>query len=308
MPAMTSGGPLDAATTAPILLSATRNVRRGLVTAKNWLAGDLLLAASVLVLSTIVALAVLAPFIAPYDVEAPDASARLLGPSGSHIFGTDINGMDVFSREIHAPRVDLVIALVSVSFSLAAGTILGLLGGYAVGRGGILGIAAELLHRLMDIVQSFPVFIIALALIGVAGPGVRNVILILSFLFVPVFYRFVRGEAISVRERLFVEAEYAVGNPPWRLVLLHIMPNSITPALVQGSVNMGFAVLLTAGLSFVGAGVRPPTPEWGAMVAAGAKHMITGEWWVSVFPGMAIGLTVFSLAIIGESLRVRLEK
>lgn len=276
------------------------------------------LAVGIFILAAILILAIFAPLVAPYNPEQPNPALRLAPPSREHIFGTDVNGSDIFSRGIYAPRVDLLIAAVSIAFSLLAGSVLGLLGGFFQQTGGrVTGLAAELLNRLMDIIQSFPIFIVALALVGVLGerqviPGMDprqgNVILILAILFTPVFFRFVRGEVLSVRERLFVEAAVAVGNPRWRLLFVHVLPNSMTPALIQASVNMGFAILLTAGLSFVGAGVRPPTPEWGAMISVGAKQMITGQWWASVFPGLFIGLTVFSLAVIGESLRARLER
>lgn len=275
---------------------------------RRWIADDPRLFVALSILTVICTLAVFAPLIAPYDPETPDLSARLVAPSRDHFFGTDVNGMDVFSRVIYAPRVDLVIAISSVVFSLIGGTILGLPGGYFLGRRGIAGLLAEILNRLMDIVQSFPVFIVALAMVGVVGPGVRNVIAVLAFLLTPIFFRFVRAEVLSVRERLFIEAAIAIGNPRWKILFRHLGMNSIVPALVQASPTMGFAILMTAGLSFLGAGVRPPTPEWGAMIATGQEQIYVGRWWPSMFPGMAIALTVFSLAVIGESLRARLEE
>jgi peptide/nickel transport system permease protein len=276
--------------------------------ARDMIIDDPRLGLAILILSAMVLLTVFAPLVAPYDPEMPDSAARLAPPSSEHFFGADVNGMDVFSRILYAPRVDLMIATVSVAFSVVAGCVLGLIAGYFTGRRTIAGVAAELLNRFMDIIQAFPVFIVALALVGVAGRSTQNLIIILAILFSPVFFRFVRGEAIAVRERLFVEAETALGNPVWRLMFRHVLPNSMSSALVQISVNMGFAILLTAGLSFVGAGVRPPTPEWGIMISVGSKQMITGQWWVSFFPGVAVALTVFSFAIIGESVRVRLER
>lgn len=275
---------------------------------RDLIAGDPRLGLAIFILSTMVFLAVFAPLVAPYNPEMPDPEARLAPPSSEHFFGADINGMDVFSRILYAPRVDLTIATVSVAISVVVGCVLGLMAGFFTGRRSVAGVAAELLNRLMDIVQAFPVFIVALALVGVAGRSTQNLVIILAILFTPVFFRFVRGEAIAVRERLFVEAETALGNPVWRLMFLHVLPNSMSSALVQISVNMGFAILLTAGLSFVGAGVRPPTPEWGIMISVGSRQMITGQWWVSFFPGVAVALTVFSFAIVGESLRERLER
>lgn len=276
---------------------------------REWVGGDVRLVLAIIILSVMIILAIFAPWIAPHDPEQPNPALRLAPPSSEHWFGADVNGMDIFSRVIYAPRIDLTIAVVSVGISLTAGAFLGLLGGYFMGQRNVFGLLAELLNRFMDIIQAFPVFIVALALLGVLeDPGIRTVIIVLAILFSPIFFRYVRGEVLSIRERLFMEAGVAIGNPRWRLLFTHLLPNSITPALVFASVNMGFAILLTAGLSFVGAGVRPPTPEWGAMISVGRQQMVTGQWWPTVFPGIFIGLTVFSLAIIGESLRMRLEK
>lgn len=304
---------LEAETEESPLIAALDRAKRWAVGAprglRDLMVGDVRLAVAIVILSAMVILAIFAPLIAPFDPQDPDPALRLAAPSRTHWFGADINGMDVFSRVIYAPRIDLLIAAVSVLISLAAGAVLGLVGGYFTGHRSIFGLLSELLTRFMDIIQAFPVFIVALALLGVLEEtGARTVITVLAILFTPIFFRYVRGEVLPIRERLFVEAEVAVGNPRRRLLFAHILPNSITPALVFASVNMGFAILLTAGLSFVGAGVRPPTPEWGAMISVGRSQMVTGQWWPTVFPGIFVGLTVFSLAIVGESLRVRLER
>lgn len=266
---------------------------------------NLLLSLALLILGVMIVLAFVGSSIAPFDPEKPEARAFLLAPSGSHIFGTDDKGFDIFSRTISAPRTDLTIALVATAIGFVIGTLLGLLAGYGSGRGRIAGSLAEVLTRFMDIIQSFPVFIVALALVGVLGAGTRQVIEVLAILFSPIFFRYVRAEVLLVRELTFIEAERAVGNPVRRLMFNHVMPNSVTTATVQASAVIGYGILLTAGLSFVGAGVRPPTPEWGAMIKSGAEQMIVGKWWASVFPGIAVGLTVFSLAIVGEAVRIR---
>ena len=266
---------------------------------------NLLLSLALLILGAMIVLAFIGSSIAPFDPEKPDARAFLLAPSGSHIFGTDDKGFDIFSRAISAPKTDLTIALVATAIGFLIGSLLGLLVGYGAGRGRLVGSAAEVLTRFMDIVQAFPVFIVALAMVGVLGAGTDKVIYVLAFLFSPIFFRYVRAEVLLVRELTFVEAERAVGNPTRRLMFNHVLPNSVTTATVQASPAIGYAILLTSGLSFVGAGVRPPTPEWGAMIKSGAEQMIAGKWWASVFPGIAVGLTVFSLAIIGEAVRIR---
>lgn len=271
----------------------------------RWITKSPLLTFGVVVLGIEIILAVIASWIAPFNPTVGNPSAILLPPSATHLFGTDINGFDIFSQTIYAPRVDLLIAVLSTSIALVVGSLLGLVSGYGSGRGRLVGAGAEGLTRTMDILQAFPVFIVALALVGVAGPGERNVIIVLSFLFTPIFFRFVRAEALLVRELLFVEAARALGNPTRRIIMKHILPNSVTTAFVQASGIVGYAILLTAGLSFVGAGVRPPTPEWGAMISAGAQQMISGQWWTAFFPGVAMGVTVFSLAAVGEWARLQ---
>ena len=278
------------------------------------------------ILSVMIFLAAFGPSISPHDPEAPlrefvfdefgepvlndqglprTMLINLQAPGGSYWFGTDEKALDVFSRTIASPRVDLVIALTSTIIGLGVGSILGLLAGYATGRGRVAGPLAEVMTRFMDIIQAFPVFIVALALVAVLGSGQDKVIYVLAFLFTPIFFRYVRAETLLVRELTFVEAERAVGNSTRQIMFNHILPNSITTATVQGSAVMGYAILLTAGLSFVGAGVNPPTPEWGAMIKSGVELMQSGQWWTSVFPGIALGLTVFSLAVIGETIRIR---
>lgn len=274
----------------------------------RWFDGDWLFLGSAIVLLTIALLGAIAPVLPLPDPELPVPEDRLQAPSWAHLFGTDVNGSDILSRVIHAARVDLVIGIMSVLIALAAGAVMGLVGSYFQGRGGVAGFLTELLNRLMDILQSFPAFIVALALVGIAGQSTWNVIAVLAFLFTPIFFRFMRAEVLHVRERLFVEAQTAAGSPLWRVLFVNLFRNSVGAAVVQASPTMGFAILLTAGLSFLGAGVRPPTPEWGAMISTGQEQIYVGRWWPAIFPGMAIAVTVFSLAVIGEALRRRLEQ
>jgi peptide/nickel transport system permease protein len=154
--------------------------------------------------------------------------------------------------------------------------------------------------RALDFVQSFPPFILAMALVAVAGTTVINVLVVIGFLNIPIFTRLVRSEVLALRQRGFVEAAKCSGNSNVRLVVLHLLPNAFGAAVAQASANIGWAMLMTAGLSFVGAGIPPPTPEWGAMIAEGAEYMITGEWWIATFPGAALAFSVLSFALIGE--------
>jgi len=265
-------------------------------------------------------LAIFGPVIGPYDptITTPDIS--MPPPSVSevpglfvdwvsgkletapHWMGTDASGYDIFSRVIAAPRTDLVIALTANVLSLALGVILGLLAGY------FRNFATELLMRVSDVMQSFPVFISAMVLVALAGRSTTNIVIALAFVYTPIYIRLTRSEVLSQKTRGFIEAARAIGNPEITIAFRHVLPNSLTPALIQSSVTIGFAILLTAGLSFVGAGVRPPTPEWGLMISTGANQIILGEWWPSVFPGLAISLTVFGFAVVGNALERRYDK
>ena len=260
------------------------------------------LAGLVVVLISI-ALIPMAPALAPYQPTLPDATAILQPPSAEHLLGTDNVGMDILSRIIYAPRVDLVIGLTATTISLLLGVPLGVLEGYFDGKRGLAGRLSGWLMRAMDVLQAFPVFILALALLGITGPNIFNIILVLAFLSTPVFMRLVRSSVLSLRERSYIEAARASGNNDLQIVFRHVLPNSLGPVLAQASVTVGWSILLTAGLSFVGAGVRIPTPELGSMVSIGARNMITGHWWPALFPGFAIGVIVLGFALMGDGLR-----
>ena len=195
-----------------------------------------------------------------------------------------------------APRYDLVIALAASLISATVGTTVGLIAGFT------RNVFTEIIMRVSDLLQSFPVFITAMILVSLAGRNAPNIILTLGLVYTPVFVRLTRAEVLVQMTRGYVEAARAVGNRPWRVAVLHVLPNSIVPAMIQLSTTVGFAILLTAGLSFVGAGIRPPTPEWGLMIAQGASEMITGAWWQSVFPGIAVSVTILGFAALGHAL------
>ena len=244
------------------------------------------------------------PLVVPHQPLTEDFKAILAAPSGSHWFGTDQNGRDVFSRVLAAPRTDIYIAVVSTLIAMALGIPLGVL---ATGTSRVGELLGEWLLRLMDVLQAFPVFILGLALVAAFGPTAVNVIIALTVLQFPVFLRLTRSAALSVRGRTFVEAARIGGAGTFGVMFRHVLPNSIAPALVGASVAVAQAVLITAGLSFVGAGIRPPTPEWGQMISDGAQNLITGQWWPSVFPGIALGVVVLGYALLGDGLRLYLD-
>jgi peptide/nickel transport system permease protein len=185
--------------------------------------------------------------------------------------------------------------------------VLGVISGFFATGKGPARLASEIIMRGADIIQAFPVFIFALALVGFRGPGAINVIAALAFLNIPFFLRITRGAVLQVRERPFIEAARCAGNSEWRIAFFHILPNALTPPVANISPTIGFSILLTSGLSFVGAGVPVPTPEWGSMIAIGAPNMMTGQWWTALFPGLALGITVFGFALAGDGLKEFLD-
>lgn len=253
-----------------------------------------------------VVLAFIGPLIAPFPTLAP-AGSSLIPPNARHWFGTDVSGLDIFSRVLAAPRIDLTIALVSTTVAFVCGVALGVVSGFfATGRT-VGRFASAAIMRAADIFQAFPLFVFALALVGFSGPSTRNVIMALAFLNIPFFLRLTRGAVLQVRSRTFVEAAICAGNTELRAAFLHVMPNSVAPALVHFSTTIGFSILLTAGLSFVGAGVPPPTPELGLMIQVGAQNMMTGHWWTALFPGLALAVTVLAFSLFGDNLRIFLD-
>ncbi|WP_262394354.1 ABC transporter permease [Youxingia wuxianensis] len=243
-------------------------------------------------------LMIFGPILAPYDPFEANPAAVRQAPSAEYIFGTDPNGMDIFSRVIYAPRIDLTIALVGTASSLLIGIILG---GYTGFWDNWL---STLIERVADLLQAFPPFVLAMALVAVTGQKIQNVIYVIAFLNIPIYLRLVRGNVISVKNRTYVEAAICVGGSKTWVLFRHVLPNVISSALTQASVNIGWAILMTSGLSFIGAGVAVPTPEWGAMIAVGASTIIMGEWWSSVFPGLAIVITALGFALVGGGLQI----
>ncbi|QQP92797.1 ABC transporter permease (plasmid) [Skermanella sp. TT6] len=253
--------------------------------------------AGLVLLTLQVAAIVFAPVLSTHSPVEADPLSSLQPPSLEHWFGTDVSGMDIYSRIIHATRINLLISISAVALALALGVPMGLLIGY------YRGIVSSLMMRLFDFIQSFPVFVLGMALVSVMGQEIWNVAIVLAVLFTPMFARLIRAEVLSLRERPFISAARCSGATDFSIMFQHILPNALTPAIVQVSISIGMAILLTAGLSFIGAGVRMPTPEWGLMVSSGAQQMILGVWWVSLFPGLAIVLSVLCFALLGDAVK-----
>lgn len=256
---------------------------------------------AVVILVLLVVLAILGPWLAPYDPLATDGTARLAPPTLKHWFGTDALGRDMMSRVVVATRLDLGMAVSAVALSFTVGLALGASGGYFGGwleRG---------LGRVMDTIMAFPLFVLAMGIVAALGNNVLNIVIATMIINLPFYYRFARGEVNIRRDMGYVEAARMGGNSPMRALMHHIVPNILPPMMVQASLNMGWAILNAAGLSYIGLGVRAPTPEWGIMVSEGASNIISGEWWTFMFPGAALVLAVFSFNLLGDGLRDLLD-
>jgi peptide/nickel transport system permease protein len=240
----------------------------------------------VLILFVYVVAAVVGPRLVPYPPEQTLAGAPYSEPGSAHWFGTDRIGADVFSRTVAATALDMRITVIAVTLALAAGTALGTITGY------FGGLVDMLVMRLLEIVQAFPTLLLAMIVVQAVGPGEQNVITVLAFVGLPYYTRLVRAEIMSKRHWPFAEAARMVGNPPARVAFRHLLPNALGPVFAYASVNAAWVVLVTASLGFLGIGIEPGRAEWGAMISRGQPQIMTGEWWISVFPGLAvIGLT-----------------
>lgn len=254
-----------------------------------------LVAASLFALFLLMAL--VGPALVPYDPLASDGSAALQPPSAAHWFGTDALGRDIFSRTVVATRLDLGIAVSAVAASFVIGMPLGLAAGFFGGWWD------RIVTRVADTIMAFPLFVLAMGIVAALGNTVGNIVLATAIINLPFYIRVARAEANVRREAGWIEAARLAGNRDARILAVHLFPNSLPPAMVQVSLNMGWAILNAAGLSFIGLGVRPPTPEWGILVAEGAQFIVSGEWWVSFFPGAVLMLAVFSFNLLGDALR-----
>jgi peptide/nickel transport system permease protein len=244
-----------------------------------------------------VVIALIGPYIAPFDPLNTSAGAPMTPPSSKHWFGTDALGRDVLSRVLVATRLDLGLALAAVAASVVIGSSLGALAGYFGGWTDII------ISRLSELIMAFPLFVLAMGIVAAMGNTIGNIILATAIINLPFYIRVTRTEVNVRRDAGFVEAAKLAGNSELRTLFVHIMPNVFPPLAVQISLNMGWAILNAAGLSFIGLGVRPPEAEWGIMVAEGAQYIVSGEWWVALFPGAVLMLAVFCFNLMGDGLR-----
>ena len=247
--------------------------------------------------TVLVLIGLLAPWIVPYDPIASDVPHALLPPSAAHWAGTDQLGRDILSRIISATRLDLTIALSAVGLSFVLGAVIGGFCGYGGGR------LDRWVGRTVDVLMAFPLFVLAMALVAALGNRVENIIIATAVINLPFYIRFARAEVNVRRNAGWVEAARACGESHLSVVLRVLLPNVLPAMAVQISLNLGWAILNAAGLSFIGLGVTAPTPEWGIMVAEGARFTATGKWWLVAMPGLALMLTVLCFNLLGDGLR-----
>jgi peptide/nickel transport system permease protein len=245
----------------------------------------------------IVFLALFGPWLAPYNPLATDAAYTLKPPSLAHPFGTDHLGRDVFSRVIVATRLDMGIALSAVLLSFVVGSALGCAAGFWGGW------TDRIVGRVSDTIMAFPLFVLAMGIVAAMGNSVENIIYATAIINLPFYTRVARAEANVRRNAGYVAAARLAGSTDTRILAMQVFPNILPPMMVQISLNMGWAILNAAGLSFIGLGVRPPDAEWGIMVAEGATYIVSGEWWLALFPGAALMLAVFCFNLLGDGLR-----
>jgi peptide/nickel transport system permease protein len=271
-----------------------RNCRRFLVKNRLNLVG-------VVIVFGFLFLSLLGPTLAPYDPNAQDiTNSKLLAPSFHHPMGTDELGRDVLSRIMAGTRISLQVAVVVLGFAVTFGTIVGAISGF------FGGFVDEMLMRFTDMFLAFPAFVLAIAIAASLGKSLTNTMIALSTVFWPWYARLVRGQVLAIREREFVDAARSVGLSPSRLLLKHILPNAISVVIIQITLDVGYAVLATSSLSFIGLGAQPPLPEWGTMMST-ARNYFRDAWWYITFPGIALTLTVFAFNVLGDGLQDALD-
>ncbi|PRR88376.1 MULTISPECIES: ABC transporter permease [unclassified Bacillus (in: firmicutes)] len=245
-------------------------------------------------------LAIFAPLIAPYGINEQSLGERFSAPSAAHWFGTDDFGRDIFSRVVHGARISLWVGFFSVLGSVILGTLLGLIAGYG-GR-----LLDAVISRLFDILLAFPSILLAIAIVSILGPSLQNALIAIAIINVPTFGRLVRSKVLSIKQEEYVLAAKAIGMSHRRIVLRHILPNSMVPVIVQATLAIGTAIIEAAALGFLGLGAQAPSPEWGKMLADARPYLVQAPWTL-IFPGVAIMLTVLGFNLMGDGLRDTLD-
>lgn len=252
------------------------------------------------ILSVTVILTVSGPLLVAYDPNVMDFSARFAPPSLSHLFGTDDFGRDTFTRVVYGARISLQVGVISVGLAATVGSTLGMIAGYS------RRLIDETIMRVMDVLYAFPAILLAIAILAILGKGVGNAMIAIGIVYIPIFARIARGAVLSVRNEEFILAAHAIGAGDVRIMIRHILPNILSPIIVETSLSLAFAILAEAALSFFGLGTQPPDPSWGRMLSEGRSYFRQSAW-MGIFPGLAIMLTVMSFNFLGDGLRDALD-
>jgi len=254
------------------------------------------------IILTFVLIGVFIPVIMPYNPRTDsDLANRLKEPAATRLFGTDDQGRDIFKRVLHGANISLRVGLVAVTLAMVVGSAIGLVSGFLGGFTDILAM------RLIEIMLAFPATLLAIGIVATRGPGLDNTMLAIGVVQIPVYARLVRSVTLSIKERDFILAARCLGASNFRQISRHVLPNSLSPIIVQATLSIASAILEAAALGFLGLGAQPPTPEWGAMLADGYKYLTIGAWWVLLFPGLAIMLAVLGFNLLGDGLRDALD-
>lgn len=248
------------------------------------------------IVALVVLVGLLAPVLAPYDPNEMNIPARLQAPGAEHLFGTDEMGRDILSRVMYGARISIAVGVIIVAVSAAIGIVLGSISGYFGGR------ADQAVLAVTDMILAFPSMVLALALTAAMGPGLLNTMLAVIIVRIPMYTRLMRGQVLAAKEQQYVRAARTFGEKPFWIVVRHIVPNCLTPLMVQMTLGIGDAILIAASMSFIGLGAQPPTPEWGAMISTARVYAID-QWWYAAFPGLSILITIMGFNLIGDGIR-----
>jgi len=249
-----------------------------------------------------VLMGVFIPLVDPYNPRIDsDLVNRLKAPSAEHWFGTDEQGRDLFRRVLHGANISLRVGIAAVALALILGCFIGLIAGF------FGGLTDNVAMRAMDIMLSFPATLLAIGIVATRGPGLDNTMLAIGIVNIPRYARLARSTTLSIKEQDYIMAAHATGVKPKRIIWRHVFPNSLSPIVVQSSLSIATAIIEAAALGFLGLGAQPPTPEWGAMLSDGYKYLTIGAWWVLLYPGLAIMLTVLGFNLLGDGLRDALD-
>jgi peptide/nickel transport system permease protein len=283
---------VDVPAAGEVLISQPSVLQR-LVRSKSAIIGSI-------IILILIGIAVGAEVVAPFDPIRQNFRIQLQPPSLDHLLGTDEFGRDIFSRIVFGSRWALLAGILADSIALVVGVIIGMVGGFYGGR------VDAVIVWLTDVMLAFPYLLLAMIVVAIFGPGLVNAMIAIGIVYVPQYARLVRGTVLSLKEKEFVEAARSIGLQPYRIMFRHILPNCVAPIIVMATLAIGWAIVATAGLSFLGLGAQPPTPEWGAMLAGGRNYMLSA-WWIATFPGLAIVLTVIGFNLLGDGLRDTLD-